>query len=67
MCFATRAKVDGVLLTGGMAYSKYLVSYIKSYLDRFVDVFIYPGEDEMRALAQGTLRVLRKEEKSQVY
>lgn len=67
MCFAMRSEVDGVLLTGGMAYSKYLVNYITSYLERFVKVYVYPGEDEMRALAEGALRVLNKEELSQAY
>ncbi len=50
-----------------MAYSKFLVEYIKSYLEKYVNVFVYPGEDEMRALAEGTLRGLRKEEKLQAY
>ena len=67
MYFAAKTKIEGVLLTGGMAYSKYLVDYIKSYLDKIVPVYVYPGEDEMRALAEGTLRVLRKEEKLQAY
>jgi butyrate kinase len=67
MVFASRCKIDGVILTGGMAYSKYLVEYIKSYVDKIVPVYVYPGEDEMRALAEGTLRVLKKEEKLQAY
>ncbi|MCK5732395.1 MAG: butyrate kinase [Tenericutes bacterium] len=65
--FACRAKVDAVLITGGIAYSKYFVQYLKSYLDKVCQVFMYPGEDEMRALAEGTLRTLRKEEKLQAY
>ncbi len=65
--FACRSKVDAVLITGGIAYSKYFIQYIKSYLDKVCQVFIYPGEDEMRALAEGTLRALRKEEKLQAY
>ncbi|MDC7242461.1 MAG: butyrate kinase [Sphaerochaetaceae bacterium] len=67
MYFVCKGKVDGVLLTGGMAYSKYLVEYLRSYLDTIVQVYVYPGEDEMRALADGTLRTLRKEEKLQAY
>jgi butyrate kinase len=67
MYFVAKAKVDGVLLTGGLAHSKYLVDYLKSHLDMIVPVYVYPGEDEMRALAEGTLRVLRKEEKLQAY
>lgn len=67
MYFACKGQVDAVLLTGGMAYSKYLIDYLRSYLDKICPVYVYPGEDEMRALAEGTLRVLRKEEKSQAY
>ncbi len=67
MYFACRAKVDAVLITGGLAYSKYFINYIKSYLDKICTVHVYPGEDEMRALAEGTLRTLQKEEKLQAY
>ena len=56
MTFASRGKIDAVLLTCGMAYSKYLVDYIMSYLDKHVKVYVYPGEDEKRALAEGTFR-----------
>ncbi len=67
MYFACKGKVDAVLITGGLAYSEYLMNYLKSYIEKTVPVYIYPGEDEMRALAEGTLRVLRKEEKLQAY
>jgi butyrate kinase len=30
-------------------------------------VLVYPGEDEMLAMAQGTLRVLRREEEAREY
>ncbi len=67
MYFACKCKVDAVLITGGIARSIYFTDYLKSYFERIVPVYIYPGEDEMRALALGTLRVLRKEEKLQAY
>ena len=67
MYFACRSKVDAILITGGLAYSKYFINYIRSYLDRVCPVYVYPGEDEMRALAERTLRTLRKEEKLQAY
>ena len=67
MYFACKGKVDGILITGGMAYSKYFIKYIKSYMENICSVYIYPGEDEMRALAEGVLRILRKEEKLQAY
>ncbi len=67
MFFACKGRVDAVLITGGLAHSKYFTDYIKSYTEKTVPTYVYPGEDEMRALAEGTLRVLRKEEKLQAY
>lgn len=62
-----KGKVDAVILTGGLAYGEMLTSWIKSRVSFISDVVIYPGEDEMSALAQGGLRVLRKEEEAQLY
>jgi len=62
-----KGKVDGILLTGGLAYGPLLTSWIKQRVEFIADVTIYPGEDEMIALAQGGLRVLRKEEEALIY
>jgi len=62
-----KGKVDAVILTGGLAYGAMLTSWIKSRVEFIGDVIIYPGEDEMSALALGGLRVLRKEESPQIY
>ena len=67
MYFACKGRVDAVLITGGLAHSNYFTDYLKVYIEKTVPVYIYPGEDEMRALAEGTLRVLRKEERLQAY
>jgi butyrate kinase len=40
---------------------------IRARVNPIYPVTVYPGEDEMRALAEGTLRVLTKQEKLQVY
>ena len=53
--------VDGILITGGIAYDKYFTNQIISYVHRMAPVHIYPGEDEMQALAMNGLRVLRGE------
>jgi butyrate kinase len=50
-------KVDGILLTGGLAYNKYLTRFIASKVEFISSVFIYPGEDELEALALNALRV----------
>ena len=60
-------KVDGILLTGGIAYSKSFTKMITDRVGFISEVKIYPGEDEMIALALGGLRVLKGEEKAQNY
>ena len=62
-----QGKVDAILLTGGFAYDKTLMSWIESYVSYLAPVRVYPGEDEMLALAQGALRVLRGKEEAKVY
>jgi butyrate kinase len=57
-------KIDAILLTGGMAHSQMLVGWIKESVEFIAPVFVYPGEFEMQALAQGALRVMRGEEKA---
>ncbi len=58
-------KVDCIVLTGGIAYSKFISGYIKDHVSFIAPVEIMPGEIEMEALAAGALRVLRGEEKLQ--
>ena len=59
--------VDGILLTGGLAHSKYLVTIISSMTNFIAPIRIYPGEYEMEGLAAGALRVLRGEEAPKSY
>ena len=40
---------------------------IKERVDWICPVTVYPGEDELLALAQGAIRVLNGEEKAQQY
>jgi butyrate kinase len=63
MCVVLKGQVDGIVLTGGMAYSMMLIEAIKPWISFLAPVFVFPGEDEMTALGQGGLRVLMKEEK----
>lgn len=62
-----KGKVDAIVLTGGLAYDKMLVGWIKESVESIAEVIVYPGEDEMSALAEGGLRVLRGEEEAQDY
>lgn len=62
-----QGKVDGILLTGGFAYDATLMGWIKDYIGYLAPTYVYPGEDEMMALAQGALRVLRGQEEAREY
>ena len=64
MAAVLQGRVDAVLLTGGMAYSERLISKLKTYIDWIAPVAVYPGEDELRALAEGVFRVLDGEERA---
>ncbi len=46
-------KVDGILLTGGVAYDKTFVNWVRERVSFIAEVTAYPGEDEMSALAEG--------------
>ncbi len=60
-------KVDAIILTGGMAYGKPMVNLIKEKVAFIAPIVVYPGEDEMLALAQGVIRVLNGEENVKEY
>jgi butyrate kinase len=62
MTAALHGRVYAVLLTGGMAHSDRLVATLQSYVSWIAPVIRYAGEDELQALAEGALRVLRHEE-----
>lgn len=54
-------QVDAILITGGMAHSKYITQGIASRVKFIAPVHLFPGEDEMEALALNALSVLRGE------
>ena len=62
-----KGDVDAILLTGGVAHNKLVTNYIIERVYRFAPVFIYPGEDEMRALAMNGLMVLKGEVEAKEY
>ncbi len=67
MCPVMKGNVDAILLTGGLANSKYFVNKIIERVHRIAPVHVYPGEDEMRALAMNGLMVIKGEIKPKVY
>jgi butyrate kinase len=62
-----KGKVDAIALTGGMARSDQFTGLIKERIEFIAPVYVFPGEQEMRALAMGALRVLRGEEQAKSY
>jgi butyrate kinase len=67
MAAVLRGKVDAVLLTGGMAHAPWLVNEVRSRVAWVAPVEVYPGEDELLALAEGAWRVLSGEEPVRSY
>lgn len=64
---ALAGKVDAIVLTGGIAHEKFITDFITDRVSFIAPVKIYPGEDEMLALARAGLRALRGEEKIKEY
>lgn len=67
MAVVLNGYVDGILLTGGLAYNQYLTQYITSKVEFISAVYVYPGEDELEALAANALRVAMNEVKPLEY
>jgi len=61
MATVLKGKVDAILLTGGIAHNPDLVDYIKEMVGFIAPVAVYPGEDEMQALAMNGLMVIKGE------
>jgi len=67
MATVLKGEVDGIVLTGGLAHYQQLVDWVKERCQFIAPFYLYPGGDEMRALAEGALRVLRGEEQAKIY
>lgn len=62
-----KCEVDAIIITGGIAYDKNFCSLIQERVHKMAPVHIYPGEDEMRALAMNGLMVIRGELEAREY
>jgi butyrate kinase len=67
MSTVLKGTVDAIVITGGVAHSEMLLGWIRGRVDWIAPILVYPGEDEMLALALGALRVLRGEEAARTY
>ena len=59
--------IDGIILTGGLSYSNYIVDKITKKVKFIAPIYTVPGEEELEALAFGALRVLQKQENPRKY
>lgn len=59
--------IDAIILTGGIAYSDFIVNEITKRVKWMSRVIVLPGENELQALCEGALRVLRDEEEAKNY
>lgn len=67
MACVLEGKVDQIIVTGGIAYGEDVIANLKEKAGWIAPFTVYPGEDELLALAQGALRVMNGEEKAMVY
>ncbi|HPE35150.1 MAG TPA: butyrate kinase [Bacteroidales bacterium] len=67
MSTVLKGQVDAILITGGIAHSKWFVNKIIERVHRIAPVHVYPGEDEMKALAFNGMRVVTGETEAKIY
>ncbi len=67
MACVLNGKVDQIIVTGGIAYNADVVDALRERAGWIAPFTVYPGEDELLALAQGALRVMNGEEEAMVY
>ena len=63
----TYGHVDAVILTGAMSQSKYISDSLTKRLEYLAPVFVYPGEDELTALAHNVYRALTGQQEIKIY
>ena len=51
--------IDAVIFTGGIARSTYMMDIFKKRLSYLAPIYIYPGQDEMLALTENAIAVLK--------
>lgn len=67
MACVLNGKIDQIIATGGIAYDKGVIAGLKEKCEWMAPFTVYPGEDELLALAQGAIRVLNGEEAAKEY
>lgn len=67
MATVLEGKLDGIILTGGLCFSEYIVTKLKEKVGFLGDIYVVPGEEELEALAAGAIRILTNVEQAKVY
>ena len=67
MATVLKGKIDGILITGGIAYDRRLMAQIRERVEFIAPVSVYPGQDELKSLAMNALMVARGEVEAIVY
>lgn len=67
MATVLKGRVDAIIITGGIARSELICSSIEDSVGFIAPVVVYPGENEMAALAENGLMVLSSEVEPKVY
>ncbi len=64
---ASKCKAQAIIITGGIAYNEKFNNDLRDYVGNLTEFHVYPGENEMEALAEGAFRVIDLEERAQEY
>lgn len=67
MATVLQGQVDAIILTGGVAHAKPVIDSLRSRVEWIAPVVVYPGEDELKAMVEGVLRVLQGEEAAHTF
>jgi len=61
MFVALKGEVDAILLTGDLAHFDFVVNYIREHVEKLGKVIVYPGDNEIQAMASNAMRVIKGE------
>jgi len=64
---ASKCKAQAIIITGGIAFNEKFISDLKEYVGSLTEFHVYPGENEMEALAEGCFRVINGLEEALEY
>jgi len=56
-----KGEVDAILITGELAHSDFVIRFILDHVEKFAPTFIYPGDNEIKAMAANAVRVIKGE------